>query len=76
MPISEPEVNQHVGAYEKLHHPARVPAPLEEQEETESNRAADIAEIQQIEDIVLRQPQRHGDRLEHKKQDEGHAVFF
>ena len=34
------------------------------------------AEVEQVKDVVLRQPQRHGDCLEHRQHQYGHGVFL
>ena len=46
------------------------------QEDAQGDGAADIAEVEQVEDVVLRQPQRDGDRLKDGQDQDGQRIFF
>ena len=62
------EVQQHIAAHRQLYEVAGIAFPGGKQRRPQSEADSDIAEIQQIEQIVLREPQRDRHRLEQQEQ--------
>jgi len=71
----EPQIYQHVEADKELHYAPRMLVFPDEQESAQRNGRPDIAEIEQIKDIVLCQPQCDRNSLKDRKHKDRRKVF-
>jgi len=69
------EVQQHIAAHRQLHEMAGVAFPGGKQCRPQSEAGSDVAEIQQVEQIVLREPQCDCHRLKQQEQQCRRHVF-
>ena len=60
---------------QQLHDAAGMSVSADVQGDSESDGYADVAEVEQIEEVALRQPEHHSDRLERCEEDDGPDVF-
>ena len=70
------QIDQHVAADEKLHDMARIGLSLREERQSQRQTAADIAEIKQIEEIVLGQPQADRNGFKDRQHQKRRGIFF
>ena len=69
------EVQQHIAAHRQLYEMAGVAFPGGKQRRPQSEAGSDVAEIQQVEQIVLREPQCDCHRLEQQEQQRRRHIF-
>ena len=74
--MDEAQIDEHVCSDEQLHHAPEMAVLFLIQEQADADAEAYVAEIQQIEQIVLRQPERDGHGLKDGEHDEGWKIFF
>ena len=70
------QIDQHISTYKKLDYASGMLVPADEQEHSQSNRAPDVAEVEEIENVVLCKPKSDGYRLEYQQHDYGCGVFL
>ena len=70
LPADQPQIHQHIQPHQELHRLPRVPVIAGVQEHSQRQRNPDVTEVEQVEQIILGQPQRHRHRLKQRqKQD-------
>ena len=72
----EAKVDEHIAAHQELHNAAGMSVALLEQQQPQRKGNADVAEIEQVEDIVFGKPQCDGDGFESEKQQERRTILF
>ena len=69
------EVHEHVEPHEELRDPACVSVPLYEKADAEGDRRADVGEVEEVEEVALRQPERDRHGLEGREHRHRHYVL-
>ena len=70
------EIDEHVQADKQLNDAPGMSVLPDEQEDAQRNGQADVAEIEQIEQVVLCQPQGDRDRFEYHQHQGRHRIFL
>ena len=73
---NQAEIDQHVQTDKQLNDAPGMPVFFDEQEDAQRNGHADIAEIEQIEQIALCQPQRNGYCFKYSQHHDRHRIFL
>ena len=69
------KVQQHIASHRQLHKMPGIAFPGSEQRRSQCEAAAYVAEIQQIEQVVLCEPQRDRYCFKQQKQQDRHKIF-
>ena len=70
------QVNEHVEAHEQLGDAASVLVAANEERGAERDRRADVGEVEEVEEVALREPKRHGHGFEGDEDGERDEVLF
>ncbi len=70
LPAYKTEVYEHIQTNQKLDYAPCMFVFPDEQEYSQRNGQTDIAEVEKIEQIIFRQPKRHGNGLKNDKKDD------
>ena len=69
------KVEQYIAAYRQLHEMAGIALSGGKQRRPQPEAGSDVAEIQQVEQVVLREPQRDRHRFKQQKQQQRRHIF-
>ena len=72
--LHKPQVDEHVHADCEHDKATRVLPAAREEDEADPQAGADVGEVEEVERVAQREPQRDGDRLEHRPDHEGGQV--
>ena len=70
----ESQIDKHVEADHELGNPSGIPVALDEEGKGKGEGSPDIAEVEEIEEVFLREPERDAHCLEDSKQTDWYGI--